>query len=190
MANTATEPIRDPEKIAAIKGILKDRPRDYLLYSLGINTGLRISDLLSLRVGDVFDQGKPRRYLRLRERKTGKEQRIAINEGASMALKHFAAHRPNQEPWKPLFASERRKEKPISYVQAWRIIKAACEAAGLRRGIGTHSLRKTWGYHARKQGVGIELIQAKFGHSSPRETARYIGITSDEIQAVEEYVSL
>lgn len=190
MANTATEPIRDPEKIAAVKGFLKDRPRDYLLFTLGINTGLRISDLLRLYVGDVFDGDRIRRYLRLRELKTGKEQRIRINQGARMALEHFAAQNGYKEPWRPLFASFRNKEKAISYVQAWRIIKEACAAVGIKRGIGTHSMRKTWGYHARKKGVSIEIIQAKFGHSSPKETARYIGITADEIKAVEEYVSL
>jgi len=190
MANTATEPLRDTEQISAIKGYLKSRPRDYLLFCLGINTGLRISDLLNLSVGDVFEGDRVRRYLRLREAKTGKEQRIRLNPGSTMALEYFAAQAGYQEPWKPLFESKRGKAKPLGYVQAWRIIKAACAAVGVKRGIGTHSLRKTWGYHARKKGVSIEIIQAKFGHSSPKETMKYIGITADEIQSAEMYVSL
>ena len=69
-------------------------------------------------------------------------------------------------------------------------MKAWGEAVGIKERIGTHSLRKTWGYHARMKGVPLELIQAKFGHSSPAVTRRYIGITADEIAAIEDKVCL
>jgi integrase len=64
------------------------------------------------------------------------------------------------------------------------------QLVGIRDRIGTHSLRKTWGYQARKSGVPLELIQAKLGHSSPGVTRRYIGITADEIESMENRVTL
>lgn len=68
------QPIRDPKQIQAIKKILlAQSTRNHLLFVLGINCGLRISDILQLRVGDVVnDRGKPRPFYELRERKTKK----------------------------------------------------------------------------------------------------------------------
>ena len=76
------EPIRSKLKVMAIKAFLKDRSaRDYLLFCLGINTALRVSDLLKLRVKDVVDgAGQVKKVLRIREGKTGKERRIEVNE--------------------------------------------------------------------------------------------------------------
>gem|GEM_PF-3396053 len=65
------------------------------------------------------------------------------------------------------------------------------EDVGLTQGrYGTPTLRRTWGYQARKRGVPTELVQAKLGHRSPVVTKRYIGITADEIEDVEEQVEL
>ena len=79
---------------------------------------------------------------------------------------------------------------PLSRVQAWRLLNKWAREVGLTDRIGTHTLRKTWGYQARKKGVPLELIQAKLGHSSPAVTRRYIGITADEIEDVENQVNL
>ena len=59
-----------------------------------------------------------------------------------------------------------------------------------RRGFVTHSLRKTWGYHARMNGVDLALIMYKLNHSSLAYTKRYLGITDDELQAVIERLNL
>ena len=75
------EPIRDPRKLAAIKKMLKgqDHPRDYLLFVMGVNTALRIGDLLSLKVGDVLDpRGEVVDYIHLREKKTGKGRPVKV----------------------------------------------------------------------------------------------------------------
>ena len=185
------EPIRDVGKIVEIKRRLRRRsPRDYLLFTLGINTALRISDLLSLRVCDVWEEesGEVKNFLILRERKTGKDQRIKLNAAAREAIEFYLSQAKfSPSDW--LFKSP-HVETPLSRVQAWRLLNKWAREVGLTDRIGTHTLRKTWGYHARKQGVPLELIQAKLGHSSPAITRRYIGITADEIEDVENQVNL
>ena len=80
--------------------------------------------------------------------------------------------------------------KPIKRGQAWKFIVSICCAVGLRGNFGTHSLRKTWGYHARLQGVDLALIMYKLNHASITYTKRYLGITDDELQAVVERLNL
>jgi len=188
------EPIRDPRKVSAIKKMLRgqDHPRDYLLFVMGVNTALRVGDLLALRVGDVLDQqGRNAEFLHLRERKTGRSKRVRLNKPVQEALSLFFSRDPATNPEAPLFSSH-RSPKSIDRTQVWRLINSWCEAVGLAQGsYGAHSLRKTWGYMARKYyGIPIELIQAKYGHSSPAVTRRYIGITDDEIENVENHVTI
>ncbi len=72
--------------------------------------------------------------------------------------------------------------QPIKRGQAWKFITTICQSVGLRGNFGTHSLRKTWGDHARKNGVDLALIMYKLNHSSLAYTKRYLGITDDELQ--------
>jgi site-specific recombinase XerD len=74
--------------------------------------------------------------------------------------------------------------RSINRGQAWKIISSVCGKVGLTGYYGTHTLRKTWGYHARKNGVGLELIMQKLNHESIAYTKRYLGITDDELEAV------
>jgi site-specific recombinase XerD len=80
--------------------------------------------------------------------------------------------------------------QPIRRGQAWKIIMTICQQVGLRGNFGTHSLRKTWGYHARMQGVDLALIMHKLNHESIAYTKRYLGITDDELQAVSQRLNL
>ncbi len=188
------EPIRNPKKITQIKNMLKgqDNPRNYLLFSLGINFALRVQDLLRLRVRDVRNEDKTiKDFLFIQESKRGRQKRIKINPGAREALEYyFSKVKAEQDDY--LFPSSRDARRPISRVQAYRLINQWTEAVGLTEGrYGTHTLRKTWGYQARKHhGVPIELIMEKLGHESPAVTKRYIGITDDEIEDVEDEVVL
>jgi len=184
------EPIRDLGKLIEIKRKLRRaNPRNYLLFVLGVNTALRISDLLALHVNDVIDENRTvRQFLILREKKRGKHKRIKLNEAATEAIEFFLEQtKPEHSEF--LFKNA-QTGKAISRVQAWRLINAWARAVGITDLIGTHSMRKSWGLHARKSGVSLELIQKKLGHSSPSVTERYIGITADEIEAVENQVNL
>jgi len=191
------EPIREVRKVMAIRSFLKDsNPRDYLLFVLGINLALRIGDLLSLKVKDVLDEkGEIVDYVYLREQKTKKEKRVKLNKAAKEALDFYfrqpmVAKSIVTDLDDYLFTS-RRSGLPLDRIRVYQMIRKWTEIVGLRGRFGTHTLRKTWGYMARtKQAVPIEIIQQKLGHSSPEVTRRYIGITQDEVNDIEEKVCL
>ncbi len=170
------EPIRDKEKIEVVKQILKENcSRDYLLFLMGINSGLRISDILKLKVSDVKDK----KYIELIEQKTGKYKRFPISKSFKNELDDFIINK-NMDDW--LFSSQRGC-KAISRIQAYRIICKACMHAGITAKIGTHTLRKTFGYHFYQENKDIAMLQCIFNHSAPSITLKYIGINQDMIDA-------
>ncbi len=185
------DPIRDPKRITHIKNLLKgqQRYRDLLLFTMGINTALRISDLLQLKIGHFIDEhGQRRTRFTIKEEKRGKRQEIVINESIRDALNSYFAFYPRIEAKRDhfLFFNPRRNgfATPISRGQAWKLLSVICKEIGLRGNFGTHTLRKTWGYHARLNGVDLALIMHKLNHSSLAHTKRYLGITDDELEAV------
>lgn len=168
------QPIRSLEKIQDMKLYLaKTGSRNVLLFSMGINVGLRISDLLSLKVLDVRGRDE---YI-LREKKTKKTKRIMLH-AVKQEIYEYTKNMADDEY---LFAS-RKGGEPISRVQAYRILNKAAAAVGLEE-IGTHTLRKTFGYHFYRKNQNVAMLQQLFNHSSPSITMRYIGITQDEIAA-------
>lgn len=178
------EPIRDRKKIEAIKKLLRgSNLRDYVLFTLGINSGLRVSDLLLLQVSDVRDEkGKVKDRVSIREKKTGKSKTFPFSDTVVKALKEYIGE--NDFTAGSALFSSRKGGGPITRQQAYRILNDAARAVGIKDKIGTHTLRKTFGYHAYTAGVDVTRIQALLNHSSPRETLRYIGITQDELDDV------
>ncbi|UED72122.1 site-specific integrase [Brevibacillus sp. HD3.3A] len=167
------EPIRDMQKLDELKSLLKKRSeRDYFLVVLGINTGLRISDLLRLKVADV----KGKSHIILVEKKTGKRKRFLINDSLRKEVDQYVIGKKGDEY---LFASTKRPQ-PITRVRAYQIINGAAKKIGLSE-IGTHTLRKTFGYHFYQRTKDIATLQMIFNHSHPSITLRYIGITQDLI---------
>ena len=166
------EPIRKKEKIEALKNeLLKSGYRNYLLFVTGINTGLRISDLLNLRVKDV--RGKT--HIIINEKKTGKTKKFLINNRLKEKLDVYIERMGDEEY---LFKSQKGDNKPISRVQAYRILRKAAENIGLES-VGTHTLRKTFGYHHYQQHKDVAVLQELFNHSAPSVTLDYIGINQD-----------
>jgi len=185
------EPIRSTKKIAQIKNLLRGqgRYRDLLLFTVGINTALRISDLLQLTIGDFVDEdGVVRERFSIREEKRGKRQEVVINQSIREALEEYRRAYPDvgADPGNFVFFNTRKGDytQPISRKQAWKFISGICREVGLKGNFGTHSLRKTWGYHARMNGVDLALIMHKLNHSRLAYTKRYLGITDDELEAV------
>jgi integrase len=188
------EPIRDRKKIAQIKNQLRGqgRYRDLLLFVMGINAALRISDLLQLQVGQFLDDnGEVKKRFWIKEQKRGKRHEVAINQSIREALLEYLEAYPYilKDNANYLFFNP-KTQQPIKRGQAWKIITAICKQAGLRGNFGTHSLRKTWGYHARMQGVDLALIMYKLNHNSIVYTKRYLGITDDELQAIAQRLNL
>ncbi len=130
-------------------------------------------------------------FILLKEKKTARAARIRINDNSREAIQYFLENTADWSYEEPLFKSL-RSEKPLDPSAVYRLIQKWTEAVGLtKENYGTHTLRKTWGYMARKRfSIPIELIQAKFGHSSPAVTKAYIGIEDGEIENVESEVNL
>lgn len=172
------EPIRDQKQICAVKNYLKERNlRDYAMFVVGINIALRISDLLSLTWQDVATG-----TIDIEEGKTKKPRTIKLNKAALKALQELQDSLDN--PTGHIFAS--REGGPITRQQANSILKNAAKAVGIKENIGTHSLRKTWGYHAWKKGFNPALIMETLNHSNLSVTKRYLGIRQDEINGLYE----
>ena len=169
------QPIRDKEKIEEIKKILKRQNyRDYFLFFMGINSGLRISDMLKLKVKDV----KNKSHIVLKEEKTGKEKRFKINASLQNEISDYI-WRMNDYAY--LFPSRKGKGlRPINRIQAYKILNDVSKEVGLEE-IGTHTLRKTFGYHFYQENKDVALLQNIFNHSAPSVTLRYIGINQDII---------
>jgi integrase len=178
------QPIRELSKIEAIKNYLKGRSmRDCCLFVLGINSGLRINDLLNLKIKELLDdKGNIKDRITIREMKTGKAKDFPISKTARKVIRNYLEQRlyTNDEP---LFLS-RKFKKPIRRQHAYCIINQAARTVGIKDKIGTHTLRKTFGYHAYRKGYDITILQKLYNHASPSVTLRYIGITQDDIDDV------
>ncbi|KMJ55041.1 integrase [Bacillus sp. LL01] len=175
------EPIKEIELIERIKTVLKEKSkRDYVLFVFGINTGILISHLLQIKVKDVYDGQSIKDYYLLKEAKNAEEKLFYINQKVKGALfSYIKEARLQQEDF--LFKS-RKNDQPITRQQAYRIINKVAREVGMREKIGTHTLRKTFGYHAYCGGVAISLLQAIFNHSTKAETLRYIGIEKKSVK--------
>ena len=170
---TVVEPIRNIDTLCKIKEtLIRKNYRDYVLFCLGINSGLRISDILKLNVEDV----KNKEFLIISEQKTGKFKKIPINENLKAILQKFTAGR---YPKEPLFVSKHNNR--MNRIRAYEIIKQACAFVNLEANIGTHTLRKTFGYHHYRKFKDIAMLQKIFNHSNSDITLKYIGIEQDEI---------
>lgn len=167
------EPIKNKKSIRMIEKVLaKHNKRDLLLFVMGTNTGLRVSDILALDVDDV----KNKEFIDIIEKKTGKHKKFPLNDKIKSMVKTFTNNRSANEP---LFKTIYKNRMERTY--AYRIVKKACKEVGLSENIGTHTLRKTFGYHHYHKYKDIALLQKIFNHYSPSVTLRYIGIDQEEI---------
>ena len=184
------QPIRDKRLIEEIRGYLaQTNARDYCLFTLGINTALRVGDILRLTRGDLVEGSKVRNILRIRIGKTKKEQRIILNVNAKRAIRTYLDSLDvSMRDYQPFFPG-RNPDVPMSRVNAWKILHKIAVKYDLED-FGFHSLRKSWGYHARKAGVDISVISEKLGHQSLVVTRRYIRVTVDEVNGIEAEICL
>lgn len=182
---STTCPIRDEEKLKKFKEYyLTEKPvyRNYALIILGLNTAFRIGDLLSLRWKDVFNERTEqiREHIRVKEQKTGKERVVAVNAAVAEVLGNLRRNPYDADGEQYLFPSARKEGIPLSRSQAFRIIREAAEQAGIEERISCHSLRKTFGYQAWKQGAQPAVLVDIYNHSSYGVTRRYLGIEQDD----------
>ena len=180
------DPIRSPKEVDAIKKYLKgSNLRDYTLFVVGVNVALRITDLLKLRWGDVLEPNlKNFKDIRIKEGKTKKPRQIKLNKAAQSALMELLESIGYVDMDEYIFKSREGANKQITRQQAQNILKGASSALKIEGSIGTHSLRKTWGFFAWKSGVNPAIIMEALNHSNLSITKRYLGIRQEEINNV------
>lgn len=175
------EPIRNEKDIQRIKKLLQSNLRDLLLFTIGINNGLRIGDILKLKVGDVSDL-KVGECLTIREQKTGKENVLMVNKSVYVILQKYLSEKQFADS-DYLFKSRKGKNSPLTVISVNRMVKEW--TYGMKGNFGTHSLRKTFGYMQRtRYGVTFEVLCKRFNHSNPSTTMRYLGIQSKEVNDI------
>lgn len=147
----------------------------YFFY--GINTGLRVGDILKLQVSDIINYDKTvKSHIEIIEEKTKKYKRFKINNLLADELYKYTKNMVFEDY---LFKSRNGDNKPITRVRAYTILNKAAKKVGIEDNIATHSMRKSFGYEFYQQTKDIALLQQIFNHSSPSITLRYIGINQD-----------
>lgn len=172
------QPIRDERIIDGMKEYFMMRSmRNYLFFCIGIYSGLRVSDLCKLRVDEVRGS-----HVSLIEQKNKHAKRFIIHPSIRDDLDEYISSMKGSDY---LFASRQRKKisrmknQPIDRTTAYRFLNDAAREFGLRE-IGCHTLRKTWAYRLYMHNPeNLALLMDMFGHSDPRETLAYIGLTQD-----------
>lgn len=173
------EPIKSKEDVEAIEKFLaRHSRRNQLIWVFGTNTGLRVSDILNLNIESVENKS----YVEIYEQKTGKYKRFPLNKKLKDLIKLYLVERVRTYAIggdEPLFVG--KKHCRLDRSQVYRFINDACEHLGITANVGTHTMRKTFGYFFYKQNNDVALLQKIFNHSSPSITMRYIGIAQEEL---------
>lgn len=178
----AVLPIMEQKDIKSIKRFLADKPRDLALFTLGINTNLRASDLLKITVGQVRHLKPGEELFRYKEKKTRKERTITINQTVHDAIQALLAAMPEAQDDAPLFQS-RKGGAALTVSTLNNMVKAWCKEINLKGNYGSHTLRKTFGYiHRTVFKTDIPTLMTMFNHSSQKQTLDYLCIQPEEIK--------
>ena len=165
--------IRNKEDIERMEHALRYISyRDYMIFKTGINSALRISDLMKLKVSKVR-----KRIFGIHEQKTGKYRQIFINDHFKPVLWDYMKYMRDDDY---LFRTMRSNELP-SYFPFYHHLKKAGAYCELDINIGTHTCRKTFGYWHYQQFKDIAILMELLNHSNERETLIYIGVIQEEI---------
>lgn len=200
------DPLKNVKDIAKIKNYFRGKVsrydgqpdlRDYCLFVVGINIGLRAGDLLRLTIDDVYDieNDRIRTTVRGLEEKTNKIREFELNGSAQEAIKLYLSTRKNLEPNQFLFISRKGNNSPLTVQSLHKLLKTTFREFNIKGNYGTHTLRKTFAYHVYNKEVGsnpgiIQTLQRMLNHSSQSETLKYIGITKEVIKNVYQGLNL
>lgn len=143
------------------------RPKYRMLWLLGVYTGLRVSDLLHLRVRDI----KP--LLDISERKTGKKRSVQVDSNMLAIIENYVSECRLGKSDYLIFSQPWKKDKPLSRSQAWRIIARISNQKGLQR-IGTHSMRKTFATELFNATGNVDAVQRALNHRHTSTTLAYL----------------
>ncbi|MEE8058294.1 MAG: tyrosine-type recombinase/integrase [Pseudomonadales bacterium] len=181
-ASIKVQPIRNHKDIQAIKHALSKYPRNYCLFTMGINTAYRANELLSLTIGQVAHL-KENDILDLKQSKNKEYRPTALNGVTVSAIQHWLKYYPRTcHEHAPLFLSQHSR-KALTVPALNHRVKKWCQEAGIEGNYGSHSLRKTWGYHQRTTNkASVALLMKAFAHIAEEQTLEYLCILPEEIQ--------
>tara|TARA_R100000234_G_scaffold46587_1_gene27771 strand:- start:4790 stop:5377 length:588 start_codon:yes stop_codon:yes gene_type:complete len=188
----SVQPVKDRNKLKRMLEFLemKGNKRDALLLKFGLNTGLRINDILRLKVKHLFDSsGNLNEYLDLFESKTIKRRnrklkQIKLNSVIRPELISYVRYYGlGLDDW--IFFSLRDPMNPLDRVRAWTILKDAAKRAGIAK-FGTHSMRKTLAYNVYNKTKDLALVMRLLNHNDPDHTLRYIGVVQHDLDTAYE----
>lgn len=176
-------PIRRQEDVANIKKLLQNEPRNLAIFILGIDTSLRASDILNVKVGQARHI-KLGEHFCVREKKTGKDKCITMNQAVYATINSLLATMPEAKDSDYLFQSQRGDNQPLTVPALNGLVKSWCDWVGLTGNYGAQSLKKTFGYmHHKVFDVDIETLEIMSNHTSPRHTLIY-GTQPEEVEEV------
>ena len=178
----AVDPIRRPKDIKAISKLTENNPRNHLLFIMSVNNGIRVGDVLKLKVKDVRGM-KVGDTLTIKESKTGKNNILLVNKTVFKALKNYLEKaKPDNEDY---LCPSRKGNSHIGTQRVSKLVKKWTKMVNLKGNYGAHTLRKTFGYIQRTvYGVGFEILCKRYNHSSPSITMRYLGIEDKEVYGI------
>lgn len=181
-------PLEDAEVAAVLAGFDGETAlRDRAMFLLGLRSGFRVSELLSLTVGDVMQGGRLVERVGVRRRNMKKRlegRAVVLHPEAGAALAAWVAQLGPVAPGTFVFQSRKGENRPIGRVQAWRILHAHFAAAGLMGRLGTHTMRKTFANRVYER-LGRDLVrtQRALGHRNVNSTVQYLSFREEDIDA-------
>lgn len=175
------DPIRNEKDIRLIKKLLSDKPRDLCLFTLGINTNLRASDILKITVGQVKNV-QIGEFFTIKEKKTGKERNITINKTVHEAISTLLGKIPNSKNEDFLFQS-RKGGNALCVPYLNSLVKKWCAEINLKGNFGSHTLRKSWGFiHRTVFNTDLPTLMVMYNHATQKQTLAYLGIQPSEVK--------
>lgn len=216
VSDHASRPIKDREQLEMFKEAIfsstgRYSHRNYAIFLLGINCGLRCGDVLQIRLQDLWDEeGQSVHSCRILEEKTGKIRNISFSDVVAEGLRDYILTMKNRSPYTPLFPSQkkgvhadtdkRRKDNTgcLDRRSYWRILNDVAKLCNIEH-VGTHTMRKTFGYNVYTMFEGdlvagqysaLDVTQHMLNHASSKDTLRYIGIDMEVEEEVYKNMSL
>jgi len=178
------QPIQNIASILDIRTLLAAKPRDLCLFVLGINTAYRANELLSISCGQVKHL-TARDVLDLKQSKTKKHRATTLNNTAVKAIHNWLRYHPDPQDHTPLFLSRSGKALTVSTLN--NMVKTWCDTVKLHGNYGSHTLRKTWGFHQLRENNEVKphlvlpILMHAYGHTSQEQTLEYLCVQSDEV---------
>ena len=171
--------------------------RDKMMFLIGINVGLRVSDLCSLRWSFFYNEdGTFKEFYTLMPKKTRSKRKfvkIFLNQTVKKAIEWYVSNYPIEDINEYLFKS-RKGDGHLKEIAIGRVVKNAAKKAKIEKNVCSHSLRKTWAFwvwhDAEDKSKALVMLQQCLAHSDSMTTMRYIGILDSEKKDMYESIEL